>query len=183
MGSFGGSAPQQDQYAANKYAKINRQLWEDYKKRYKPVETRLMGDIQNEGQQRADNIGRTDQLTDTAFRNSEQAGLRRSSRYGGMTAEQRAAFDRKINLEHASATAGNENTVRQQTNDRLLGVEGGMINVGRGQRGRAVGGFGKAAQLEAQRNATNAGLAAQNQAGQMQLAGTVAGVGVAAAVF
>jgi len=76
MGSFGGDAPQQDQYAAKKYAKINRQLWNDYKKRYQPIETKLMSDIQNEGQQRADNIGRTDQLTDTAFRNSEQAGLR-----------------------------------------------------------------------------------------------------------
>ncbi|HHS83557.1 MAG TPA: hypothetical protein ENK38_01330 [Gammaproteobacteria bacterium] len=181
MGLFSKKTYKPDTYAQEKYAKLNREDWEDYQSRYVPRENQIISDINNEEVQKADAVQRSDEITDAVFDSSTGAAVRNSARYGGMTAEQRGSFDKTMAVGKAGVKVGNRNKVRQETDDRMLGLESSMVNLGRAQKERALGGFRSVAQMEQSRNSTNAQISAGEDASKMALGGQLLGIGAMAA--
>ena len=184
--TFKGSAPKGDGYSQKKnfaqdtYGEITRGMWEDYKKRYHPIENQAISDIKNKAGVKQESVDRANDLSDTASGNASEALQRRVARTGGMTSEQRAASDKSLQLSSVTDKIFNANTTRQREDDRLTALQADMINVGRTQRADATSGFGSAAQLEQGRNATNRGISAQNKSQKIQLAGAAIGIAVVA---
>lgn len=175
--SLGGNAPQKDDYAQKKYATISREQWEDYQTRFVPKEDRLIASINNPAL-RKEEIGRARDGVDKAFDAVGSAALMRSGRYGGMGGDERKVLDRKMGLERAKTRVAAVNNTRQDIIDRDTQIQSGMINVGRGVKGEAMGGLATVAQMENQRNNTNTQIAAQNKASMLGTLGTVAGAAV-----
>lgn len=175
--SFGGGAPQKDEYAQKKYAKISREQWADYQARFVPKENRLIASINNPAL-RKEEIGRAKTEVDDAFDAVGSAALMRAGRYGGMGGDERKVLDRKMGLERAKTRVAAINNTRQDIIDRDTQIESGMVNVGRGVKGEALGGMATVAQMENQRNNTNTMIAARNKASALGTLGTVAGAAV-----
>lgn len=174
MSFLGGDAPQKDEYAQKKYAQISREQWQDYQTRFVPKENRLIESINNPTL-KTEEIGRARTGVDEAFDAVGSSALMRAGRYGGMGADERKVLDRKMGLERATSRVAAVNNTRQDIKDRDAQIESGMVNVGRGVKGEATGGLATVAQMENQRNNTNAMIAAQNKAGMIGTLGAVAG--------
>ncbi|WP_033135603.1 MULTISPECIES: hypothetical protein [Aeromonas] len=106
-------------YAADTYAKITREQYQDWKTRFYPKQKELM-DLATNGKLLQDQLGRVDGNNANALRSAQQATANRNARMG-VTAPT-LANDNSQGLRSALMTAGTENGLREQEQARQMGI-------------------------------------------------------------
>ncbi|MCE9935546.1 hypothetical protein [Aeromonas salmonicida] len=106
-------------YAADTYAKITREQYQDWKTRFYPKQQELMG-LATNGQLLRDQLGRVDQNNQHSLAAAKQATDNRMARMGVATSQN--ANDNSQGLRMALMTAGTENGLREQEQSRQMGI-------------------------------------------------------------
>ncbi|MGS3139381.1 hypothetical protein ACB316_14315 [Aeromonas sanarellii] len=106
-------------YAADTYAKITRESYQDWKDRFYPKQKELM-DLATNGQLLRDQLDRVDENNANALRSAQQATANRNARMGVPT--QQSPGDNSQGLRMALMTAGTENGLREQEQSRQMGI-------------------------------------------------------------
>ncbi len=106
-------------YAADTYAKITREQYQDWKTRFYPKQQELMG-LATNGQLLRDQLGRVDQNNQHSLAAAKQATDNRMARMGVATSQN--ANDNSQGLRMALMTAGTENGLREQEQTRQMGI-------------------------------------------------------------
>ncbi|MBL0509840.1 hypothetical protein [Aeromonas caviae] len=106
-------------YAADTYAKITREQYQDWKKRFYPKQQELM-ELATNGQLLREQLGRVDENNANALRSAQQATANRNARMGLGTSSN--ANDNSQGLRMALMTAGTENGLREQEQTRQMGI-------------------------------------------------------------
>lgn len=106
-------------YAADTYAKITREQYQDWKTRFYPKQQELM-ELATNGQLLREQLGRVDENNANALRSAQQATANRNARMGLGTSSN--ANDNSQGLRMALMTAGTENGLREQEQTRQLGI-------------------------------------------------------------
>ena len=106
-------------YAADTYAKITREQYQDWKTRFYPKQQELM-ELATNGQLLREQLGRVDENNANALRSAQQATANRNARMGLGTISN--ANDNSQGLRMALMTAGTENGLREQEQSRQMGI-------------------------------------------------------------
>ncbi len=106
-------------YAADTYAKITREQYQDWKTRFYPKQQELMG-LATNGQLLRDQLGRVDQNNQHSLAAAKQATDNRMARMGVATSQN--ANDNSQGLRMSLMTAGTENGLREQEQSRQIGI-------------------------------------------------------------
>lgn len=106
-------------YAADTYAKITREQYQDWKARFYPKQQELM-ELANNGQLLREQLGRVGENNANALRSAQQATANRNARMGVNTGSN--AGDNSQGLRMALMTAGTENGLREQEQARQMGI-------------------------------------------------------------
>lgn len=106
-------------YAADTYAKITREQYQDWKTRFYPKQQELM-ELATNGQLLREQLGRVDENNVNALRSAQQATANRNARMGLGTISN--ANDNSQGLRMALMTAGTENGLREQEQTRQMGI-------------------------------------------------------------
>ncbi|MGY3909063.1 hypothetical protein ACW5XW_07360 [Aeromonas piscicola] len=106
-------------YAADTYAKITREQYQDWKTRFYPKQKELMA-LATNGQLLRDQLGRVDGNSVNALRSAQQATGNRNARMGVSANEN--VHDNSQGLRSALMTAGTENGLREQEQSRQMGI-------------------------------------------------------------
>ncbi len=106
-------------YAADTYAKITREQYQDWKTRFYPKQQELMG-LATNGQLLRDQLGRVDQNNQHSLAAAKQATDNRMARMGVATSQN--ANDNSQGLRMSLMTAGTENGLREQEQSRQMGI-------------------------------------------------------------
>ncbi len=113
-----------DQYANKTRARIARAEWDDYKRRFQPVENQMMAYATSTDDGRS--VGRAQESIAAGFDSAQGQYDRNMSRYGlNQTPEQDASYKRNMALNEASATASGISGARQVEEERRIGLMGG----------------------------------------------------------
>lgn len=166
--SGGDTSANLDYTAQNAYGTMSREIYDDYRARYAPIEADIISGI-TDSTVRDTNLNkavvRAGSIADDRAGVSAGETARDLGRYGvTMTPEQQAVMDRRNALTKTASVAGNENRARINYADTEEAVMRGMVGQGRTSLGIATETAGAAAGLEANRNQTNTQIATQNQA-------------------
>lgn len=124
---FGGGGGPSMQASAMRAA-IARDLWEDYKTRFVPLEDRLIGTIGNKALQ-AEQIEKSQELVGQGF-DVADTGYRDTMRGYGLTLTpaQEQAYARRSNVSETASKVGAANLTRRAIQDRDLAAMG--LNIG-----------------------------------------------------
>lgn len=106
-------------YAADTYAKITREQYQDWKTRLYPKQKELM-ELATNGQLLRDQLGRVNENNANALRAARQTTANRNARMGVPT--QQDPGDNSQGLRMALMTAGTENGLREQEQARQMGI-------------------------------------------------------------
>ncbi|MEE9705837.1 hypothetical protein [Aeromonas veronii] len=106
-------------YAADVFARITRESYQDWKNRFYPKQKELM-DLATNGKLLQDQLGRVDENNANALRSAQQATANRNARMG-VDAQQNQG-DNSQGLRMALMTAGTENGLREQEQARQMGI-------------------------------------------------------------
>ena len=106
-------------YAADVFARITRESYQDWKDRFYPKQKELM-DLATNGKLLQDQLGRVDENNANALRSAQQATANRNARMG-VDAQQNPG-DNSQGLRMALMTAGTENGLREQEQARQMGI-------------------------------------------------------------
>ncbi|MBV7438808.1 hypothetical protein [Aeromonas sp. sif2416] len=106
-------------YAADKFATITRDRYQDWKNRFYPKQQELM-ELATNGQLLRDQLGRVDQNNQNSLAAAKQATDNRMARMGVSTNQ--SADDNGQGLRMALMTAGTENGLREQEQARQMGI-------------------------------------------------------------
>lgn len=173
----GNSAPAPDYTAQNKFAQINRQVYDTYKQVYQPVEDAMLA--QSTPAAIRSDVNQAGTISDQAAKVGYGVQRRNFARYGvspdGATM---ADLGRQKQVSDALTKVDNMNRTRTQATDLAGNIKQQALQIGKGDMSSAQNGFGVAAGNEANRNNANRQIAAENQAGWGSFIGT--GIGVAA---
>ncbi|MBY6105034.1 hypothetical protein KUW19_00895 [Ferrimonas balearica] len=127
-----------DKAAQKTYADLTRAQWEDYKKRFLPVQKDYM-DAVTSGKMLDEQLGRITTNVDNAFSSAAQAQQINQQRYGIKTnSTQDAASARSNAFAQSAATAQAMNTTRQGAEDTMnafmegSGARNAVINANQG---------------------------------------------------
>lgn len=104
-------------YAADTFARITRESYQDWKTRFYPKQKELM-ELATNGQLLQDQLGRVDENNTNALRSAQQATANRNARMGVSN----NANDNSQGLRAALMTAGTENGLREQEQARQMGI-------------------------------------------------------------
>lgn len=123
-------------YAADTYAQITRESYQDWKDRFYPKQKELM-ELATNDKLLQEQLGRVEENNANALRSAQQATANRNARMGVSTSSN--ADDNSQGLRMALMTAGTENGLREQEQTRQMGIltgaDAGMreaINTGGG---------------------------------------------------
>ncbi|MFM5393147.1 hypothetical protein ACEUAB_03165 [Aeromonas veronii] len=105
-------------YAADTFAKITRENYQDWKQRFYPKQKELMG-LATNGRLLQEQLGRVDSHQLNALRAAQLATANRNARMG---ISNTAMADNTQGLRMALMTAGTENGLRDQEITRQLGI-------------------------------------------------------------
>lgn len=105
-------------YAADTFAKITRENYQDWKQRFYPKQKELMG-LATNGRLLQEQLGRVDSHQLNALRAAQLATANRNARMG---IPNTAMADNTQGLRMALMTAGTENGLRDQEITRQLGI-------------------------------------------------------------
>ncbi len=104
--------------AHDQLGRVHRQQWEDYKRRFRPVEDALM-DMTNDPEAESRMRGQVSQDMGQAYDSMAGQRQRRMEGYGlSVTGDQKQSLGRQNALDQAAATAGGMNTGRTAIEDR-----------------------------------------------------------------
>lgn len=106
-------------YAADKFATITRESYQDWKNRFYPKQQELM-EMATNGQLLRDQLGRVDQNNQNSLAAAKQATDNRMARMGVATSQN--ANDNSQGLRMSLMTAGTENGLREQEQSRQMGI-------------------------------------------------------------
>ncbi|HEA3088966.1 TPA: hypothetical protein RVR74_001254 [Aeromonas salmonicida] len=106
-------------YAADKFATITRESYQDWKNRFYPKQQELM-ELATNGQLLRDQLGRVDQNNQNSLAAAKQATDNRMARMGVATSQN--ANDNSQGLRMSLMTAGTENGLREQEQSRQMGI-------------------------------------------------------------
>lgn len=104
-------------YAADKFAQITRDSYQDWKTRFYPKQKELM-ELATNGKLLQDQLGRVDENNANALRSAQQATTNRNARMGVSS----NTNDNSQGLRSALMTAGTENGLREQEQARQMGI-------------------------------------------------------------
>jgi hypothetical protein len=133
MGGGGGST--QNYEASIPYALLAREQWQDYKKRFLPIERQLISEGTNDMQYLTEpQMAKT--AVDQAFKNQPGAVSRDLARSGvTMTPGEQAASDQSLNMAKAATSVAEANGARNNVWDRQNSImSGGLSAVDRAIR-------------------------------------------------
>lgn len=119
--------------AADRYARITRQQYDDWYQRFYPVQKRLMEQSQS-GELLGEQLGRVDENVDSAAQAAEAGQTNRMARYG-VTAEEDPSQDAKLALSKVSAKNGLRTYERDRSMKMLSGASMGLRNAPQQQQG------------------------------------------------
>lgn len=105
-------------YAADTYANITREQYQDWKSRFYPKQQELM-ELATNGQLLHKQIGRVEENNTNALRSAQQATDNRNARMG---VSGNISNDNSQGLRMALMTAGTENGLREQEQSRQMGI-------------------------------------------------------------
>jgi|GEM_PF-884474 len=125
------SAESDKKYASKTYAQITRDQWDDYMKRFVPIEDELIASYQNP-EQRAARIDYARNTSDSAFNSSVGVDQRQAARYGINKAND-PAYTRRIGLGMTAASVDATNQVRAHLDDKDKMLLSGGISTQGGQ--------------------------------------------------
>ena len=112
-------------YAADTFAQITRESYQDWKNRFYPKQKELM-ELATNGKLLQEQLGRVDENNANALRSAQQATANRNARMGVSS----NANDNSQGLRAALMTAGTENGLREQEQARqmwiLTGADAGL---------------------------------------------------------
>lgn len=106
-------------YAADTYARITREQYQDWKNRFYPKQKELM-DLATNGQLLKDQLGRVDANSANSLQAAQQETANRNARMG--VSANPAANDNSQSLRMSLMTAGTENGLREQEQARQMGI-------------------------------------------------------------
>lgn len=106
-------------YAADTFARITREQYQDWMTRFYPKQKELMG-LATNGKLLQEQLGRVDGNNVNALRAAQQATANRNARMG--IAAPPGANDNSQGLRMALMTAGTENGLREQEQVRQMGI-------------------------------------------------------------
>lgn len=104
-------------YAADTFAQITRESYQDWKDRFYPKQKELM-ELATNGQLLQEQLGRVDENNANALRSAQQATANRNARMGVSS----NTNDNSQGLRMALMTAGTENGLREQEQARQMGI-------------------------------------------------------------
>ncbi|MCF5912049.1 hypothetical protein [Aeromonas veronii] len=104
-------------YAADTFAQITRESYQDWKNRFYPKQKELM-ELATNGKLLLEQLGRVDENNANALRSARQATANRNARMGVSS----NASDNSQGLRAALMTAGTENGLREQEQARQMGI-------------------------------------------------------------
>ncbi|MFM4984809.1 hypothetical protein ACEUB5_14070 [Aeromonas veronii] len=104
-------------YAADTFAQITRESYQDWKDRFYPKQKELM-ELATNGKLLQEQLGRVDENNANALRSAQQATANRNARLGVSN----NANDNSQGLRAALMTAGTENGLREQEQARQMGI-------------------------------------------------------------
>lgn len=127
MGGGGGST--QNYEASIPFALVAREQWQDYKKRFMPIEKQLIKEGTNMGQYVSE-PKMAQSAVNQAF-NAQSGSMDRDfSRRGiTMTPDEQAAANHGLEMAKTSALVGESNDARSNVWDRINGVMNGGLSV------------------------------------------------------
>lgn len=158
-------------------AKISREQYDDYLTRFRPTEDKMISSINNK-ELMGEGLDRVSANARTAGNTMSESAAMRAGRTGGMSAEQRTALDKKMELGLSATEVGGRNVVRDRIKDRDNQNLASLVDTGIGVRGLSDSMLTQSANMEANRNSTNTNIAASNTAGRWGVAGTAAAAGM-----
>ena len=173
----GGSAPSEDTYVQEKQAEIMRQLEADWGARFKPIEEGMINELMNRDTVIRRNVYESGEAAQQSYDATKDMAERNMASYGTqMDEDQKAAMERSDAMAGQGAVISARNMARDSTTSRMEQQQGGMVNLGRGVQMQGISGINTAAGMEANRNAQNAQIYGQNQAGMWNTVGSLAGM-------
>lgn len=104
-------------YAADTFAQITRESYQDWKDRFYPKQKELM-ELATNGKLLQEQLGRVDENNANALRSAQQSTANRNARMGVSS----NANDNSQGLRAALMTAGTENGLREQEQARQMGI-------------------------------------------------------------
>jgi len=104
-------------YAADTFARITRESYQDWETRFYPKQKELM-ELATNGKLLQEQLGRVDENNANALRSAQQATANRNARMGVSS----NASDNSQGLRAALMTAGTENGLREQEQARQMGI-------------------------------------------------------------
>lgn len=104
-------------YAADTFAQITRESYQDWKNRFYPKQKELM-ELATNGKLLQEQLGRVDENNANALRSAQQATANRNARMGVSS----NTNDNSQGLRAALMTAGTENGLREQEQARQMGI-------------------------------------------------------------
>jgi hypothetical protein len=105
--------------AADTFAKITREQYQDWLTRFYPKQKELM-ELATNGQLLQEQLARVDSNNANALRSAQQATANRNARMG--VAAMQSPGDNSQDLRMALMTAGTENGLREQEKARQMGI-------------------------------------------------------------
>ncbi|MEL3918124.1 hypothetical protein [Aeromonas enteropelogenes] len=106
-------------YAADNFARITREQYQDWLNRFYPKQQELMG-LATNGQLLREQLNRVDSNNANALRAAQQVTANRNARMG--VATQANPQDNSQGLRMALMTAGTEQGLREQEKERQMGI-------------------------------------------------------------
>lgn len=173
----GGSEPEQSTYVADKQAALIAQLEADWGARFKPIEEGLVNELMNRDSVIRRNVYESGEAAKQSYQASKDMAKRNMASYGTqMDASQKAAMERSDAIAGQGSVISARNMARDSTIGRMEQQQQGMVNLGTGIQNQAISGINQAAGMEANRNAQNSQIYAQNKNSQLGVLGSIAGL-------
>lgn len=127
MGGGGGST--QNYEASIPFALLAREQWQDYKKRFMPIEKQLISEGTNQGQFLTE-PKMAQNSVNQAFNTQSGSMSRDLARRGvSMTPDEELAANHGLEMAKTSALVGESNDARNNVWDRMNGVMNGGLSV------------------------------------------------------
>jgi hypothetical protein len=134
IGSSQKSLPTSDPIAMAKQSKLIKEQWDDYKKRFRPVEDQLINDVSGtkyHTKYNQEGLDNAQGLVNTAYGSAKEMQARDQQRIGvSYTPQQQQAMDSAVNIYQSKTLDNTTNNARQADIDRKNAViSGGLSGV------------------------------------------------------
>ncbi len=162
---------------------VTREQFDEYARVFGPLENEFLSTIDDPAGLQKE-LDQTDTHLKQGFDTSRQASEIQRSRYGlSLAPDEAQALQRSESMERALSSTSTKNAVRSDWRDRQLNNLISATGLGRDIATKSTQSASHLAGLEANREAQKAQMKAQERAGYTSLAGTAAGLGLAALIF